>query len=161
MNGNIGLLADLADAEFGGESFNGPSLMATLDRLSPDQAAYRDTYEGYSAWGVALHCAYFKRFVAASLGAAPEAYPFDYGEDGFGAPAAETAEAWRAVLDYLRSSHRAVWAAARPLSAEALAAVMPEWKTPYARVLSWLATHDTFHVAQLRSMGVPGVKEPR
>jgi hypothetical protein len=174
MSENVGLLADLADVEFDGKSFNGPSFMKTLESLSPEVAAYRDTYEGYSAWGIALHCAYFKYFIAKSLGvsvavgtSAPigtapiEPYPFDVGDDGFGEPVAATPEAWRAVCDYLRASHRAVWAFARSLSPEALAATMPEWKTPYARAIAWLATHDTFHAAQLRSMGVPGVKEPR
>jgi hypothetical protein len=38
---------------------------------------------------------------------------------------------------------------------------MPEWKISFAAALSWLATHDIFHGAQIRSMGTPGFKTPK
>jgi len=163
MDSSIAFLAALADDEFDGRSFNGPSLMKTLGSLSPEVAAYPGTWEGYSAWGVALHCAYFKYFIARSLGAAGaiHPYPFDQGADGFGAPAAVDVPSWAAVQAYLRRAHAAAWAAAAGLDQAALAAIMPEWKIPYSRALAWLASHDSYHVAQIRSMGVPGIKEPR
>jgi uncharacterized damage-inducible protein DinB len=162
MDTRLQLLVSLADDEFDGECFNGLSFMKTLEKLGPEAAARTDTYEGYSAWGVALHVAYYKYFIAKSLGVAGMvSYPFDEGTYGFGAPSAVSAEAWKAVRDYLRTAHKKVWDAARKLSPARLDETMPELKIPYARALAWLATHDTFHVAQIRSMGVAGFKEKR
>jgi hypothetical protein len=162
MNEQTAVLADLADAEFDGRSFNGPSLMKTLESLSPEDAAFKGTYEGYSAWELALHCAYYKYFVARSLGAAGpiEPYPFEKGSNGFGStPEKPSPSAWESVLEYLRASHKAVWAQARALPPDRLEGIMEEWKVPYRAALAWLAGHDVYHVAQLRSMGVPGIKE--
>jgi len=74
MDARLLVLAALADDEFDGECFNGPSFMKTLEKLDPEAAAGTDTY---------------------------------------------------------------------------------------ARALAWLASHDTFHAAQIRSMGVTGLKEKR
>jgi hypothetical protein len=38
---------------------------------------------------------------------------------------------------------------------------MPKWGTTIGRVVIWLLSHDTYHGAQLRNMGVPGLKEPK
>jgi len=35
---------------------------------------------------------------------------------------------------------------------------MPTWKAPWGKVLAWLSTHDAFHGAMIRSMGLPTFK---
>lgn len=59
---------DYIDAEFQGKPWNGLSLKVTLDKLSAAEAASGQTWEGYSAWSIALHCAKCKRIIAADLG---------------------------------------------------------------------------------------------
>jgi len=152
---------DYADAEFDGRSFNGDSLMKTLEGLSPEAAADTKTWEKYSAWSVALHLAWFKYFMARSIlgEAAVGGYPFDHDEDGFGHPTRPDADSWTAVRVYLRKIHRQTAAAIRELGPERLAAVMPEWEIPYGRAVAWYLGHDGYHIAQIRSMGVPGLKK--
>ncbi len=162
MDARIELIAKLADDEFDGECFNGPSLMGTLRKLSATMAAYDDTFEGYSAWEIALHCAYYKYFLAKALGASLGEYPYEKENWGFGAAPPPGDEAsWAALLEYLPMVHRAAWAAARSAPPSKLDEIFPEWKVSYAKALSWLATHDTFHGAQIRSMGTPGFKSPK
>jgi hypothetical protein len=162
MNARIELLANLADDEFDGDCFNGLSFMKTLSKLDASMAAYNDTYEGYSAWEIALHCAYYKYFLAKALGAPVEDYPFDKENYGFGASRpAGTEAAWAELLEYLPKAHKTAWDAAQALEADKLDEILPAWKVSFAKALSWLATHDTFHGAQIRSMGTPGFKSPK
>jgi uncharacterized damage-inducible protein DinB len=161
MNTDLALLVELADAEFDGESFNGPSLMVTLEKLSPEAAASHDTFEGYSAWETAIHCLYFKYFIARSLGVTGSVEPYPYEQESFIRVEGADPEAWRQLDAYLRRVHHATWRAIAELGEERLASIMPEWKIPYSSAIAWLATHDTYHTAQIRNMGVPGLRSPR
>lgn len=155
-------LLDLADAEFDGTSFNGLPMMQTLEGLSAARAASKATWEGYSAWEVVNHNIYFKYFVARSLGVAAPMEPYPYAKVDFApAPNEPTEEKWRETLAYFRRAHEVCTAALRALTEERLDAEMPEWKVPYRLAIAWLCTHDTYHTAQIRSMGVPGLKETR
>lgn len=156
-------LIDLADAEFDGESFNGPPLMKTLDGLSPEQAAWKETWEGYSAWEVALHVAYYKFYIARALAGEGRTgpYPFEKGSFGFWMPSEPTEAAWKEVRAYLRKSHKLAMEAIGAASGAKLGEIMPKWEIPFAKAATWLCTHDTYHTAQIRSMGVPGLKEAK
>lgn len=44
---------------------------------------------------------------------------------------------------------------------DVLEAEMPSWKKPWKRVVAWYVTHDAFHGAQIRSMGLPSLREKR
>ncbi|MCX7023128.1 MAG: DinB family protein [Spirochaetes bacterium] len=154
-------LMDLADAEFDGRSFNGKPLMKTLDALPARAAASTETFEGYSAWEVALHCLYYKYFAADALGAAGPLEPYPYPKGNFVPPPATTEADWTEFRAYLRTAHAVCGAAVRNASPEALDALIPDWKLPVRAIVPWLASHDSYHVAQIRSMGVPGLKEPK
>ncbi len=153
---------EFADAEFDGHSFNGPPMMKTLESLSAARAASKETWEGYSAWEVVHHNIWLKYFVTRSLGAAAPLEPYPYPQVDF-APAPEnpTEEQWRQTLAYIRRVHEVCMAAVRALSDDRLDSEMPEWKVPYHRAIVWLCAHDTYHTAQIRNMGVPGLREPR
>jgi hypothetical protein len=161
MNDTSLYLFDYADAEFDGDSFNGDSLLKTLAGLTPEVAADTRTWEGYSAWSVALHLAWYKYFIGRSLAgeAAVGAYPYEHDKHGFGKPAEVSAAAWVAVREYLVKIHRITATAIRSASPEKLAETMPEWETPYGKAIAWYLGHDTCHIAQIRNMGVPGLKE--
>ena len=61
-------MIELSNQECLTGSFNGPALVETLRSLSPAEAASTDTYEGYSAWTVALHVLYYKQMIAREIG---------------------------------------------------------------------------------------------
>jgi hypothetical protein len=164
MDSCLSLLADYADAEFGGESYDGASLMATLSSLDAERAAAESSFEGYSAWSVALHLAYCKWLVAkALLGGSGELgpYPYPKGEGGFAEPVDAGPEAWTGFLEYLPRIHALAMRALRSSGEEILGREMPEWKIPLGKAAVWLCGHDAYHTAQIRSMGVPGLRAKR
>ena len=151
---------NLIDAEFDGRSWNGPSLMATLEKLGAEEAASQKTWEGYSAWELAIHCAQCKHLLASDLGAQLEPFPFK-GPGYFNQPTETGEEAWKRDLAYFRRCHKDLMATLRALPPARLDEVMPTWKHPYREVIAWLCTHDSFHGAQIRSMGLPSLKEKK
>lgn len=163
MSKNISFFFDYADGEFDGESFNGPSLMATLDCLTAQAAASKDTWEGYSAWNVAIHVAYYKYYFVRAIRGQDAAGDFPYPKDkhGFGDPPEATAEAWAETRVYLRRIHRELMEALIELGPERFSETMPRWDMPYGKAVAWLLNHDAYHAAQIRNMGVPGLREKR
>lgn len=150
----------MADKEFDGESFNGPSLMKTLDGLSAEEAASEATYEGYSAWEVAIHCAFYKYAIALELGAPGFDYPYE--EANFArVPSPADDAAWKTTRAVLRRAHHAVMDAVRAASPESLDAVWKEWDVPRREAVAWLCTHDCYHNAQIRNMGLPGLRKKK
>ena len=161
-NNGFGALADLADAEFDGESYNGASFMETLGGLDAGRAAADSSFEGYSAWSVALHVAWCKWIVAKALlgpdhASGAGAYPWPVGAGGFVQPPDTSPAAWAGVLAYLRKMHGIAMDAIRGADDDALAREVPEWKIPADKAAVWLCSHDSYHTAQIRSMGVPGL----
>ncbi len=166
MGYQMDLLADNADADFGGESYNGKSLMATLGGLGAAQAAADSSHEGYSAWSVALHLAYCKWVVAkALLGEEGKGelgpYPYPQGSGGFCAPPDASPEAWSGLLGYPRRVHLLAIGAIRCAGEPDLEREVAEWKEPLENTVAWLCGHDGYHTAQIRNMGVASFREKR
>lgn len=166
MKAQLSLLADYADEEFDGESYNGHSLMDTLSSLDAPDAASESTFEGYSAWSIALHVAYCKWVVASEL--LDEAgrdklgpYPYPVGEGGYAAPSVTSDEAWASFKDYLVRVHRLATRAIREVGEEKSRGQMQAWKIPMLKVLVWLCGHDSYHTAQIRNMGLEALKLKR
>ena len=148
-----------SDTEFNGSSFNGNSLIATLKKLSPEAAASKATLEGYSAWGVAIHVAWCKHYVAVAIAGeeAIGAFPLPAGETTFGQPENADAAAWEATLAYLEDIHARLGALLRSMDDATAERSIPSWGIDIGQAIAWYLTHDAYHVAQIRSMGVPGL----
>lgn len=152
----------MLDLEFNGKSWNGPSLMATLQRLSAEEAASTATWEGYSAWEVAIHCASCKAIICKDAGKPVAEWTYDP-KQIFAKPAAVGQAAWEADKQLFTLVHDRCSAVLRGMSDQDLAGQMASWKAPWMEIVSWLLTHDAFHAAQIRSMGLPAwrdVKQP-
>lgn len=76
-------------------------------------------------------------------------------------PAEPGEAAWADVREYTRRIHRLAMGALRDASGDRLAEIMPNWEISFMRAGAWLCGHDSYHTAQIRSMGVPGLKEAR
>jgi hypothetical protein len=149
---------DYADLEFSGGPYNGPSLMKTLRSLSIPELLSKETYEGYSAWEVAVHVAFYKRKVGNWLGASIPESPLaaaDFSPSPPGAGQKEAEELFR----YRELCHAKSMQAARAASPEALESIVDEWKIPLGMALAWLLGHDAYHSAQIRNMGLPSFRK--
>lgn len=158
---------EMADADFSGKSFNGPSLIACLKSLDAKAALFAGTWEGYSAHWVALHCAYCHWLVAKSLAdsglAESSAVPnfrFEKVDDPKDPPSLSDAE-WLAVIASLEEIQAATMRIIRSVPEDGLRQPMREWKISYGHAIAWLCGHDNCHAAQLRNMGIPELKKPR
>ena len=135
MDIGIKLLTDLSNQECVEGSFNGPALLETLRSLTPEEAASTDTYEGYSAWSVALHVLYFKHMIAAELGATLPAY--DYEKTDFPAASGDiSAAAWEKVIADNEATHRGFIEALSEAPAAKLEAIYGPWKVPLGKAVA-------------------------
>lgn len=148
----------MLDAEFNGKSWNGLSFMATLEKLSWEEAQNINTWEGYSAWEIMLHCAKCKYIIAKDLDQNVSSWNYT-DESWFPAPHAVNKEGWEQDKKLLIAMHTACMNGLRSLGESRLEEPMSTWKKPWKTVISWLLTHDAFHGAQMRSMGLPSLKE--
>lgn len=155
------ILIEYADAQFDGESYDGPSFMKTLESLSFDAAASMATHEGYSAWEVALHVLYYKYYFIKAFGAGSSVEPYPYPEGNFASPPELSQEAWTLLHSRLRAAHKAAIGAILAFPEARLDEPVPGWGEPFGRGIAWLCGHDAYHAAQIRSMGVPGLKAPK
>jgi uncharacterized damage-inducible protein DinB len=150
-------LAWLTDQEFQGMSFNSASLVATLRTISPEQAASTDTYEGFSVWRIVLHLAYWKYFMVKILGG--NAGEFPYTERNWPEPPDTIDDrTWEETIEYLEEIHVKYIATLDNLDPSKLDEEYTPYETPYWKLITWMASHDLFHGAQIRNMGVPGMK---
>ena len=141
-----------------GGSLNGPALLETLRSLSPGEAASTDTYEGYSAWSVALHVLYLKHVVCREL--VTDLPPYQYEETDFPKPPPNPDQAaWDSVIQAIEAVHHVFTRALAEASAESLAKVMESWKIPVGTAAAWLVSHDVAHNAQIRNMGLTSLRQ--
>jgi hypothetical protein len=155
------ILVQYADDQFDADSYDGPSFMKTLEGLSSEAAATNTTFEGYSAWEVALHVLYYKYYFIKALGAQAGVEPYPYPEGGFVQPPSTSAEDWTLLHARLRAAHKVVMDAITTFPEDRLDEKIPGWGEPFGKGIAWLCGHDCYHTAQIRSMGVPGLKTPK
>ena len=155
MDSRIELLVSMTDDDYHGTSFNGPSLIETLEDLSLQQICSTDTLEGSSAWGIVLHLIYWKYFLCRELGGDGGLTPFPYEEKDWPAvPKQQDQEKWDEVLTHMETVHNSYLDALRGLSSKDLERIIPGWKCTVLKAVSWMATHDLYHAVQIRNMGV-------
>lgn len=166
------LVFEYADEEFHGRSFHGHSLIETLRQLDEISASDTNTYEGYCAWEILNHVCYCKILVVRGLNAlygnpddsgymdGIEPIPFEF-KDFAPIPESRPSGSWNKVIDYFERVHKNCMNAIKDVKPEMLAMTMPDWKFSYGKIIAWLFTHDTYHNAQIRNMGIPGLKEKK
>jgi hypothetical protein len=154
MNSDLRVIIDITEKEYHSGSFNGPSLRTMLDGLTLEEVTSTDTYEGYSVWGIVLHLLNWKYELAAWLDA-PGLPDYPYPKANWPAlPENPSQEAWNETLAVMDVVHAAYIAALRDLPPGKLEEKMESWGCAWAEGITWMATHDTYHIAQIRNMGL-------
>jgi len=153
MQTSLSLLIWLTESEYNGGSFNGPNLVKTLKSLTMEQVTTEKTYEGYTVWANALHLMYCKHYLARVLGDATLGDFLYEGGDWPELPEERSEAAWLRTLSEQDEIHEAYMAALRAFPEERLGQKM-EWGCAFGQAIAWMATHDTYHIAQIRNMGL-------
>ena len=148
MQNNLNWILAITKSEYNGNSFNGPNLIKTLKSLSFNQVISTDTFENYSVWSIVLHL-----MLAEMLGAQDLA-SFPYNGDNFPElPELITEQTWDNILVELDSIHNAYIKTLKEFDSTKLDEKM-EWGCSFGEAVAWMATHDTYHNAQIRNMGL-------
>ena len=155
MEKTLELPARITDTEFDGQSFNGLSLMKTLGKLSFEQVTTTDTYDGYTVWGIALHLMYWKYDLAEKLGSSklPDQLPYEK-KDWPSLPENLSMTEWVKVMDDLREAHAVYMDALAAVDLQRLRESLPAWNCTKEHAILWMTTHDAYHTAQIRNMGL-------
>jgi hypothetical protein len=155
----VELLLIQLDECFTGPAWHGASLYGTLGGLDARQALH-ESADGFSAWKIALHCAYWKYRVRRKLdeaaGLAPKKFersPADWPR----LPAPDD-EHWRADLAFLRSHHEALRAAIVDMKSSLVFEAYGREGRSYHRLIAGAAAHDAYHAAHARNIGIPRLR---
>ena len=147
-------LIDHLDSVFYGKAWHGAALLPTIEKFPLVPAAIEDD-EGYSAWKLTLHCAYWKYDVRRRLvlegtkptfGRKPRDFPR--------LPEDITEETWKADKDFLEKEHRRLRTAVLALPDKLLDEKPPRGSFTYAGYILGAASHDVYHTAHIRNLGV-------
>ena len=153
MQNNLNWILAITKSEYNGNSFNGPNLIKTLKSLSFNQVISTDTFENYSVWSIVLHLMKWKHQLAEMLGALGLA-PFLYKGDNFPELLELlTEQTWNNILVELDSIHNAYIKTLKEFDSTKLDEKM-EWGCSFGEAVAWMTTHDTYHNAQIRNMGL-------
>lgn len=155
------LIIDQTNREFRGHTFNGYSLMETLTKISAITAANTDTYEGYSAWDNLVHCVYFKFYLVRFLKQEKPLLPFPWEEGSFPLIEDTSEDSWQNTLAYAELVHDRYILALQDLTEAELKLRIEPWDCTLEEAIIWIPTHDTYHVAQIRNMGLPEFQKKR
>ncbi|MDF1515525.1 MAG: DinB family protein [Anaerolineae bacterium] len=153
MHETIKWLLTIINNEYNGNSFNGPNLVKTIQQLTLEQVVSTDNFEGYSVWGIVLHLMKWKYELAKALGNT-DLEPFPYDGDNFPLlPDVRTPEAWDNTLRHMDRLHAAFVDALAVFDPTKLDEAMV-WGCTYGEAIAWMTTHDAYHTAQIRNMGL-------
>jgi uncharacterized damage-inducible protein DinB len=150
----IDRVIDLARRAHDGDAWHGPSLMATLDGVSPEQAAAHPVPGAHSIWEIVLHVAAWRGEVRKRLEGRMATLP---DEGDWPAVPEPTAANWQAALERLRQSHEDLVGALRRFDAARLIENVDDDRDPalgvgvsYYVMLHGLVQHDLYHAGQIR-----------
>jgi hypothetical protein len=161
MKNTTELLLDIIDDAFDRIGWQGPmNLKNTIEQLTLEQLIYNKTTEGYCAWQIVLHCAYWKWVVAGLLS---DSTPADFPrapKDFPTLPEEPNESDWKKDFNLLLEQHMLVRKAVLQFPEEKWFEITkpPHDPMTYIKRVYGLAAHDVYHTAQIRNMGIPGIK---
>jgi hypothetical protein len=145
------LLLSLIDQAYDHRSWHGTNLRGSLRGVSADEAAWRPAPGRHNIWELVVHAAYWKYAIVRRLtGQKRGSFPIR-GSNWFERPEEVTDAAWRADLQLLEGTHRALRDAVANVPAARL--TVPAKGNHDANV-TWLitgiASHDLYHAGQIQ-----------
>lgn len=147
-------LVDHLDSVFYGKAWHGAALLPTIQKFGLAPAAIEND-EGFSAWKIVLHCAYWKFDVRRRITKGSPRPVFERKLRDFPRlPEEITEETWKADRELLEKEHRLLRRAVLALTDEILDAVPPRGSYTYEGYILGAASHDVYHTAHIRNLGV-------
>ncbi|MCP4179620.1 MAG: DinB family protein, partial [bacterium] len=147
------IFVDMIDDAFSGPAFNGNSLLDTIKSLSLEEAVAKDKDIEKSPWELVLHIAYWKYDIVRRLNPYEPRFPWD--QIGWPLlPASLTEMEWKRTIKYLDSINRKLRGIITGFQLNKLNDVIDIWNMSYKKVFTFISSHDVYHTAQIRNMGI-------
>jgi len=135
-----------------GPMWHGPSLDELLASVSSDQAAARPIPGAHSIWEIVLHVTAWAEIARARLHGQRTGDPApdeDWPPVPGSVPGSDPAASWRAALERLRDSHRALATDTRRLEPSAYDEKVAGAEYSASNLLHGVIEHDTYHGGQI------------
>jgi len=148
------LLAALEEA-YKGPAWHGPSLRASLSRVTAKQAAQRPAPGRHNIWELTVHAAYWKYAVRRQLLGGPRGSFNEEGSNWFQRAAAKLdpvlkEKLWRQDLAALNREHQSLLQAVRKIRESQLDQRVPKSKYTRRKMIAGVAFHDVYHAGQIQ-----------
>ena len=131
-----------------GPMWHGPALAHVVDGVTHEQAAARPLADAHSIWEIVLHVCAWAEVARARLHGERIADP-PHEEDW--PPVGPTGEAeWKAAVQRLHESHRALAQDVRHLEPDAIHAKVAGLEYTVSNLLHGVIEHGTYHGGQIR-----------
>ena len=127
--------------------WHGPALAQVLEGVTHEQAAARPIGGAHSIWELVLHASAWAEIARARVGGERLADPA--AEEDWPPVGTTGLDEWQLAIERLRASHRALAAAVRDLTGEALDAKVGELEYTVEVLLHGVIEHSTYHGAQI------------
>lgn len=148
------MLLDHLDSVFFGKAWHGSALLPTIRKFDLEHALIENE-EGYSAWKIVLHCAYWKFDVRRVLTLSGERPLFPRKPRDFPhLPEERNAASWKADRRFLEEEHSLLREVVDSFPSGRLDEVPEKGRFTFAGYILGAAAHDVYHTAHLRNLGV-------
>jgi len=127
--------------------WHGPALGDLLAGVTPEQAAARPIEEAHSIWEITLHTIAWAEIARARMRG--ERMDDPTAEEDWPPVRATSAEAWAAVVERVRQSHRELAADIRHLSGEQMQEKIGTLDYSVSNLLHGVIEHSTYHGGQI------------
>ena len=151
MRGEVGQLLFLIDTAYDHVSWHGTNLRGSLRGVTPKQAAWRPGPRRHNIWEIVVHAAYWKYVAWRRLTGAERGSFAEVGSNWFSRPEQMSLDAWKADVEMLGETHRAlrdVVAAIEPRDLDRTMAKAS--RTTRRAIITGIAAHDIYHAGQIQ-----------
>lgn len=124
--------------------------MSSLKSVGPRDAAWRPAPDRHNIWELAVHGAYWKYRVTASLMNLPRGSFGLKGSNFFVRPVDASQEAWAADLQLLRDWHDRLHEAVESFDSDRLNEPLPNGRYSFEELIDGAAAHDVYHAGQIQ-----------
>jgi len=135
----------------------GKAFLPCVEAIPFEDLTGTATYEGYTAWGVALHVLYHKWAAINLAGGKAPAYNYEEA-DWPKLPAKPDKVAWTSLVEDLKVMQKAWLAALGAFPMSRWDESIPAWGCTVGQVMDCIALHDLYHAAMIRNMGLKSLK---
>ncbi|HKE86607.1 MAG TPA: DinB family protein [Vicinamibacterales bacterium] len=151
MRGEIGQLLFLIDTAYDHVSWHGTNLRGSLRGVTPKQAAWRPGPRRHNIWEIVVHAAYWKYVAWRRLTGAERGSFAEVGSNWFSRPEQMSLDAWKADVEMLAETHRALRDIVAAIEARDLDRTMAKAsRTTRRALITGIAAHDIYHAGQIQ-----------